>query len=538
MITWQKTFWKNGIKENKRNIALNHGKEAINTTKEEIIRGESKNLEFKVELPKDTKKYTRTVIAFANSQGGNLVIGVDDSTREIVGVDADSIFPVMDSITNAVSASCTPQIVPDISFQTIEGKTVVIARIEPGPNRPYYLKSEGKEEGTYIRVAGTTRHASPEKIKELEMEGAKISWDELICPDFKVTDKQIKKLCRDIMKFRQQANLPKRQVTRTQLENWKLLKETDGVIMASNAFVLLTSEHFPFSRTQCAVFKGTGRSVFLDKRTFSGPVYEQIEEAVEWVLRNIRLGARINGLLREENYELPTDAIREMIVNAHCHRNLTDEACVQVSIYDDRLEVSSPGGLYNGLTYEDIMHGRSRLRNRTLANVFNQMGLIEAWGTGIQRIQELAKEYNLPAPEFIDLPESFQVNLYRNQQTSDDRTESQVSSVKSSVDAEDSSVKSSVNVEVSSVKSSVNAENSSVKASLNNTQKQIIRFIQENNHITASEMAGKLSISVRAVEKSLRELKKKGIVIRYGSTKTGHWEINGHAFSYDELYSE
>ena len=228
---------------------------------------------------------------------------------------------------------------------------------------------------------------------------------------------------------------------------------------------------------------------------------------------------------------------REMIVNAHCHRNLTDEACVQVSIYDDRLEVSSPGGLYNGLTYEDIMHGRSRLRNRTLANVFNQMGLIEAWGTGIQRIQELAKEYNLPAPEFIDLPESFQVNLYRNQQTSDDRTESQVSSVKSSVNAGEGSMKSSLDHLLGSEKSSVNVLSSSVKSSLNETQEQIISFIQENNRITASEMAGKLSLSVRAVEKSLRELKKMGIVIRYGSTKTGHWEIIKHSFQSDNNFS-
>ena len=428
-----------------------------------------------------------------------------------MGVDADSIFPVMDSITNAVSASCTPQIVPDISFQTIEGKTVVIARIEPGPNRPYYLKSEGKEEGTYIRVAGTTRHASPEKIKELEMEGAKISWDELICPDFKVTDKQIKKLCRDIMKFRQQANLPKRQVTRTQLENWKLLKETDGVTMASNAFVLLTSEHFPFSRTQCAVFKGTGRSFFLDKRTFSGPVYEQIEEAVEWVLRNIRLGARINGLVREENYELPTDAIREMIVNAHCHRDLTDEACVQVSIYDDRLEVSSPGGLYNGLNYEDIMHGRSRLRNRTLANVFNQMGLIEAWGTGIQRIQELAKEYDLPAPEFIDLPESFQVNLYRRSALASTTTIEDTTTIKTTT----------INPLTTTKTTTINSP-TTIKGNTP-TAEILIREIRKNPKIKLSELALAAGITKDGVRYHIEKMRKEGTLSRQGSAKSGSW---------------
>ena len=103
-----------------------------------------------------------------------------------------------------------------------------------------------------------------------------------------------------------------------------------------------------------------------------------------------------------------------MIVNAHCHRNLTDESCVQVAIYDDRLEVTSPGGLYNGLTFEEALEGHSKLRNRAIANVFSQIGLIEAWGTGLQRIQNAAKEYGLPKPEFIEMPYSFRVNLYRS----------------------------------------------------------------------------------------------------------------------------
>ena len=107
---------------------------------------------------------------------------------------------------------------------------------------------------------------------------------------------------------------------------------------------MLTSDYFPFSKTQCAVFKGTDRAVFLDKREFIGPIYTQIESAVDFVLRNIRLGATIDGLVRKEKYELPPKAIREMIINAHCHRNLLDESCIQVAIYDNRLEVTSPGG--------------------------------------------------------------------------------------------------------------------------------------------------------------------------------------------------
>ena len=291
-------------------------------TIEEIVRDESKNVEFKVVLPEKSEKYTKTIVAFANTQGGRLVIGIDDRTREVIGVDEESVFKMMDSISNAVSDSCVPQIVPNIELQTVGGKTVIVVTTAPGPNRPYYLKAKGKEKGTFIRVAGTSRLAYADKIRELELEGSRISWDELTCVGFEVTEQQTEKLCRDIMEFRRVAGLPKREMTEAQLINWKLLKKADDSLIASNAFVLLTSDYFPFSKTQCAVFKGRERTVFLDKREFIGPIYEQIEEATAFVLRNIRLGATISGLIRREAYELPVEAVREMIINAHCHRNL------------------------------------------------------------------------------------------------------------------------------------------------------------------------------------------------------------------------
>ena len=378
-----------------------------------IIQGESKNVEFKAALPKDSERYIKTIIAFANTQGGKLIIGVDDKTRTVVGIDEDILFPLMDSISNAVSDSCSPQIVPNVGPQTVNGRTVIVVTVAPGPHRPYYLRSKGVTLGTYIRVAGTSRPAHPEKIRELEMEGARISWDELTCVGYPVDDHAVTKLCSDVMRFREQAGSARQEVTRTQLINWKLIKKIDGRDAASNAFVLLTSDHFPFSKTQCALFKGTERDVFLDKRTFTGPIYEQIEDALTFVLRNIRLGARIDGLVRKEAYELPVGAIREMIVNAHCHRNLTDESCVQVAVYDDRLEVTSPGGLYNGLTFEEIMNGHSKLRNRTIANILGQMGLVEAWGTGIKRIIKAAQDHGLPAPRFQAFDDMFRVELFR-----------------------------------------------------------------------------------------------------------------------------
>nr|WP_279220786.1 MULTISPECIES: ATP-binding protein [Clostridia] len=143
-------------------------------------------------------------------------------------------------------------------------------------------------------------------------------------------------------------------VTVQNLINWGIVKNMDGILVPTNAFVLLTNNTFPFAKIQCALFKGTERVVFIDKRDFKGPLYEQIEEAYGFVLKHINLGAEINGLVRTDAYELPTEAIREAIVNAVTHRNFLDRSCVQVAVYDDRVEITSPGMLYGGLTIEQI----------------------------------------------------------------------------------------------------------------------------------------------------------------------------------------
>lgn len=484
-------------------------------TMEEIVHGESKNVEFKETLPDKSEKYMKTIIAFANTQGGQLIVGVNDVTREVTGVDMDSVFKIMDRIINAVSDSCTPQIVPDITFQTIEGKTIVVVYVAPGANRPYYMKSRGKEGGTYIRVAGTSRQADADKIKELELEGARISWDELICVGYEVKENAIKKLCRDMNRYRNEMQQRKgnaeklQQVTRAQLLNWNVIKKTEDGYLASNAFALLTGKHFYYSRTQCAVFAGTDRGEFIDKKEYDGPLYGQIEEAYAFVLRNIRRSAKVEGLIRREGHELPPDAIREMIINAHCHRNFLDNSCVQVALYDDRLEVTSPGGLCYGLTLEEAISGRSKQRNRIVAEVFNQMGLIEAWGTGLRNIRKAAKEYSLPEPQFIEMTGTFRVNLFRSLSPMEDRQKIGKTSAKNLKSIGETSVKA----------------RKSIGVELNATQKSIIDLLSENVQMSGTELAERIGISKRNIETNIKKLKEKGILVRHGSARAGYWEI-------------
>ncbi len=339
---------------------------------------------------------------------------------------------------------CCPQIFPNIGVNTIDGKSVIVINIYPGANRPYYIKSLGKETGTYIRVSGTSRPADEAAKSNSEKE--------------KIKD-----------------------ITVQNLINWGVVKNMDGTLLPTNAFVLLTDNVFPFAKIQCALFKGTERVVFIDKRDFEGLLYEQIEEA----------------------YELPTEAIREAIVNAVTHRNFLDRACVQVAVYDDRVEVTSPGMLYGGLTIEQIKEGGSKIRNRCIAEVFSRMRIIESWGTGIKRMFSSCREYGIRDPELLEIGDSFRVNLYRPSYSGNDAQSSPKSSPKSS--------------SKSSSKSSPNG--------LNATQQKIMQMIRKNSRITQAEMAEIIKISRRAVQKNIKELADQGIIVHEGSTRNGYWKI-------------
>jgi len=385
----------------------------------EIAHGESKKLECKASLPKDSKKYIKTIVAFANTAGGKLIVGVNDD-RQIIGVPEEDIFAVKDAISDSITNSCEPQIVPDIFVTETEGKSIIIAEVYPGANCPYFVKPLGLREGTFIRVGGTTRLADESMLKELQMRGSNLRFDEVANLQIPVLPSAIDKLCQDISEARS-SRVSGGQISsqisvkEKDLVNWKVLILKGNEYIATNAFLLLTGDYFDFSKIQCARFKGNDRTVFIDKKEYSGPLYEQIENAYAFILNHINMGVAIDELYREEQYEIPTRSVREMIVNAVTHRNYMLDSSIQVAVYDDRVEVTSPGMLYGSLDIASIKAGRSETRNRTIARVFDKMHLIESWGTGIRRILEDCSHAGLPEPGFSEVGDAFRVEIYRKQ---------------------------------------------------------------------------------------------------------------------------
>ena len=239
-------------------------------TIEEILAGESKNVEFKVQRPDKSIKYMKTVVAFANGKGGRIVFGIDDKTREVVGISEDVVFLEIDAITNAISDSCEPTIIPDVYLQNINGKTVIVAEIRAGRQKPYYIKADGLENGVYIRVSGTTRPADREMSRELYYECEGHAFDSVIRRDLKVTDEDIDTLCRQMKKVaiaNSKSDLQRaavKDVTKNVLISWGILKRSeDGNVYPTNAYVYSDrARRLTFHDTMWCVQRNNPCSIF------------------------------------------------------------------------------------------------------------------------------------------------------------------------------------------------------------------------------------------------------------------------------------
>ncbi|MBQ5852178.1 MAG: putative DNA binding domain-containing protein [Lachnospiraceae bacterium] len=483
-------------------------------TVEEILNGESKEVEYKEMVPANSKKYTKTAVAYANCAGGLLIFGVENNTWKVTGIPQEKVFEVADGISNAIVDSCVPMIDFDIKYQTIEGKTIIIVQVYPGKRRPYYLKSEGKPEGVYIRVPGSTRVADDFIVKELEFQGSNRSYDQIVAVGESVTEEEIEVLCDKMYQYalskcrNAQEEESVKKVTKKNLLTWGLLQMQEGKVVPTNGYMLLTNNTMPEASIQCGVFKGTNRAVFLDRKEYAGPIYEQIDEAYQFVLRNIRMGAEFGGLLRRDVYELPIDSIRELIANAVIHRSYLEPSRVQVALYDDRLEITSPGMLIGGFTIEDLKAGCCQARNRGIVNALTYMKIIEQWGSGIPRLLENCKNAELREPELLEIGGSFRVNMFRNTELTSNNSGEVREKDGINEDVRDKFVISS-----------------DIRDKFGENAAKIAGLMCEKPESTLDEIATVIGVTRRTVEKQVKKLKEAGIVVRVGSNKCGVWKV-------------
>ena len=376
--------------------------------------------------------------------------------------------------------------------------------------------------GTYVRVAAETRKAEEYMVKELMFEGAHRFFDKTVCLGLEASDDEINALCHALQETARRY-LPQtmegrsiRELTRNQLLSWGVLTQKDECIVPTNAYALLTGHYLLPTMIKCALFKGTNKDIFLDKREYEGTIQEQQEEAYQFVLRNIKLGARIKGLYRQDIYEIPPAVIREILVNSVVHRSYMASGNIQVAIYDDRLEILTPGKLPIDQTIEAMKSGFSKIRNEAIAKAFAYMGLIEGWGSGIPKINRLLKQAGLKEMEISGGDFFLKFTIYRNPNFNP-MSDSQESQVK--------------NVGVGPSNVGVGPSNAGVGPSNVGGEKDnftiVFQLLQEKSHTTAKELAIKLHTTTRTAERLLRQLKQRGKIRCEGSDRYGHWVVEG-----------
>ncbi len=385
--------------------------------KEEIATGESPTLEFKCNIPEQSIKYLKTVSAFANCLGGRIVFGVD-TDLSIVGMSEP--FAARDRIADAIANGIEPTIVPDISFQTVDGKTLIVVEIAQSPRCPYWVKRLGREGGTFVRYDATTRMADADVLRELVYDGSDRGFDAAQCRMLELTPRKVAALCRRLRATALESceTVAQRKavhdITEDKLEEWGVLARRAGRLVPTNAFALLSGDAVLPTTVKCGIFRGTEHRKMLDRREFRGAVQDQIDAVYEWLLSKINMAAVIKGVYRQDVYEFPEGALRELITNAVLHRNYAVYGSdIQIALYDDRLEIVSPGGLPRGMTVARMQTGCSRCRNKAIAEAFAYMRIAETWGLGVPNVMRAFRDYGLPVPEYTDWGNAVRVTVRR-----------------------------------------------------------------------------------------------------------------------------
>lgn len=358
-----------------------------------IKQPEGRTIEFKEKLPKNAQ-LAKTLVAFANDAGGEVFIGIKNNPRKIVGISEDELDVIENRISNLVNDFCNPTIFPEITFIEHKGKKVIRIFIHKGAKPPYHLKNSSIEKGTYIRVGSSNRLASAEIIAELIRQGKFLSFD---AEPFETLDFQSLDYSNFETFYQERTN---EKLSVQVLKKLNLVIEKEGKQLPSLGLVLLAdtevrNRYFPNAKVECARFKGTTPGDFIDSKTIDTHLCQQAEEAYQFITRHISKGTKnYEGVFHNERWEYPLTAIREVIRNAIIHRDysLTGKD-IKIAVFDDKIEITSPGKLMASVDFQEMHSGQSDVRNKILAPVFKRIGIIEQWGNGLQLIAKDLEEY-------------------------------------------------------------------------------------------------------------------------------------------------
>ncbi len=374
---------------------------------EELLsKSEGKTLEFK-ENSHSLQKIIQTIIAFANTAGGILLIGVKNETKEVVGL--SNILQEEEKIANAIADSVSPLLIPSLQFCSFRDRDILIITVPYSPNL-YHLKSKGEFAGTFIRLGSTNRLADAHIITEIRRLKEHTSFDQLPDCKYSLSDfdfELAKKYFIDTGKV----------FTETKAKSLELLTTHQSETYPTKGGLLLFGKDrdrlFPDPIARMIRFEGISKNSAIDELENRSPLPQALEEILAFIRRHTSVSASIRDTKREEIPQYSPIILREATMNALVHADYANHRSpIQIAIFDDRLEITNPGALPFGLSLDTAISGVSQLRNKVLGRTFRELKLTEHWGSGLKRMVEACEQQNIPLPKFEELDNFFRVTLY------------------------------------------------------------------------------------------------------------------------------
>jgi len=370
------------------------------------VNAESESVEFKPSLSQ-IRDIVESVSAFSTTKGGRIEIGKDDNGM-ITGVAIGK--RTVENLANDIKQNTDPPVFPSIRVEKRGEKDVIVIEISESETKPVLAYGRA-----FKRVGKTNHKLGYEEIRKLAMQSSKFYWDEQICEGATLNDIDDEKVKSYLRKARSERNLdvdPENPIKES-LKRLSLLTEKGLTNAAVLMFGREPQKFFIQARIRCARFKGKNAVDFIDTKLIDGNIVDQVDAAERFVLSHIKKAAKIVMMKREEVWEYPPAALREAIVNAVCHRDYESPGNVKIAVFDDGIEITSPGSLPEPLTPEMLKTDHDSIpRNKLIANAFFMIRNIEQWGKGTNKIVKWCVDHGLKEPDFKEIGGGFEVVFY------------------------------------------------------------------------------------------------------------------------------
>lgn len=439
--------------------------------------GEGYNADFKLRVPSKVRELSEEVCAFANSEGGYIFIGIDDNGR-IIGADIDN--PKRSAIQDSIR-DISPNIQVSMYSVNVDGKNIWVIDVPVGEHKPYLLSGS-----IYIREsANSQKLTSAIEIMDFFQRSDRVFFDAIPCPDIDlqtILDKEVMAV------FRAEAGLSSMISDEQVLDNLKV-HDKKGILKRGGVlfFAKAPEDYYQQAIVRCVLFKGIDKVHIIDDKRFGGSLYWQYVKAMDWLQSKMEVAYIIEGTgPRKELWEIPLTVFKEAIINALAHRDYYEMgAVITIEVYDDRVEISNPGGLLMSLVKD--FGKRSKSRNPMIFGLFTRMHLVEQIASGVPRMRNAMKEANLPAPEFNFEGDFFTVTFARP------------------------------------VKYKLKVVNPDMRFSNNHIA--LAKEINKNSIVTIAELSTIIGVSKVTINKYIKDLRQNGIIDRIGSKTSGKWII-------------